>query len=310
MEGGGLLGIEVSGDAEQWRAGREGAHVWVASGHVDGAGLQLDDLRPVQALDGEGPPFDRLLALLAATQGVAGLSGPFSLPRGQAASALLLWSDAARLRKGARPFGQARDLLAQYGMGDGESPWRACETVWRERGLEVPSTLAAGVQGAASLALATMTLLQRHDGPVWPLRAGGDGAILVEASPAGQLVQWGLEGAAHVGAKAGAAARRQAILTSLTGERGLVLSEDHGAAAGHNGHALNAILCLWAARVMAEGRHPRRLPMAARSEGWIVVDETTPADASAPLIEAATEHAVQSLFDRLYEAMRKPGGAA
>jgi hypothetical protein len=314
-----LLGVELSGDAVQWRAARKSSSVWVASGEADGARLRLDDLKPVQSLEGEGEPFDRLAALFASTAGVAGLSAPFSLPRGKAASALLLWSDVGRLAKGGRPFGRAGDLLAQYRASEAPTPWRACEAVWRERGLELPSTLTTGSRGAAAAAVAAMTLLHRHDGPIWPLRAGGEGAILVEASPAAQLRVWGLDGAAS-SARPKPAAHRKAIVEALAATHGLVASDERRALAASDSHALNAVLCLWAAQAIDEGRHPRRLPMAARSEGWIVVDEaasaqpaadeTTAAASPAPLVEATAEHRVQTLLERLHDALKEPDGAA
>src|SRR5262249_36494076 len=125
-----LVGVEISGDAEQWRADREHSSVWVADAEIAGPELRLLDLRPAPALEGGGAPYDRLARLLGAADGVAALSGPFALPRAHAASALLLWSDAARLRKGARPFGQARDLLDQYAGSGEETHWRACEALW------------------------------------------------------------------------------------------------------------------------------------------------------------------------------------
>ena len=56
---------------------------------------------------------------------------------------------------------------------------------------------------------------------------------------------------------------------------------------------------------MADGRHPRQLPAAARSEGWIVVDETL--SAAGPLLASTAEHRVRRQFDVL---MAVAGGGA
>jgi hypothetical protein len=61
---------------------------------------------------------------------------------------------------------------------------------------------------------------------------------------------------------------------------------------------------------MADGRHPRQLPAAARSEGWIVVDESPSASGRGPLLAATAEHRVLRQFDALMEAMSGAEDAA
>jgi hypothetical protein len=136
---------------------------------------------------------------------------------------------------------------------------------------------------------------------VWPLRPGGEGAVLVEACPAAQLFTWGLEASGYRGAKAKAVAARARILTALIVDHGLVVSDSLVALCRDNADALDAVLCAYAAKTMADGRHPRQLPAAARSEGWIVVDESP--SASGPLLAATAEHRVLRQFDALMEAM-------
>jgi hypothetical protein len=61
---------------------------------------------------------------------------------------------------------------------------------------------------------------------------------------------------------------------------------------------------------MADGRHPRQLPAVARSEGWIVVDETPSVVRPGPLTGATTEHRVRRHLDALLEAMSANDEAA
>jgi hypothetical protein len=302
-----LLGIDFSGSADQWKAGRRKSNVWIAFGRGEGAGLRLDDLRPVQDLDGEGAPFDRLASLLARTEGFAGIDAPFSVPRDQAASAVMLWAEVARLPRGTRPFGKGGDLVAVLHPNSGphgEKLYRACETVWRERGrLNVRSTLWCGPRGGAAFAAAAMTLLHGHKGPVWPVRSTGEGATLVEAYPAAQLVSWGLSPIGYNGAKPKAVEARRIIVEALTHDHGLEAGEEKLELCRANADALDAVLCAYAAKAISEGRHPRRLPSVARSEGWIVVDESGRSDAAAPLLGAAAEHRIRRLFDAVRDAL-------
>jgi len=308
-----LIGIDFSGSADQWKLGRRNSNVWIASGRAEGAALRIDDLRPVQALAGEDSPFDRLLALLAATEGFAAIDAPFSVPRDHAASAVMLWAEVARLPLGERPFGKGGDLVAllhpQAGPL-GEKLYRACEAVWRERGrLNVRSTLWCGPRGGAAFAAAAMTLLHRHRGPVWPVRSAGEGAVLVEAYPAAQLLTWGLSPVGYNGPKHKAGEARALIVDALTRHHGLRASGELLDTCRANADALDAVLCAYAAKAISEGRHPRRLPAVARSEGWIMVDETQDAETAAPLLGAAAEHRVRRLFDAVREALEADGQA-
>ena len=69
------------------------------------------------------------------------------------------------------------------------------------------------------------------------------------------------------------------------------------------------MICAYAARVLAEGRHPRRLPAAARSEGWILVDDGRPAPEPPRrvdpgyLVSLAAETRVRDLFDSFDAAL-------
>ena len=53
----GLIGIDFSGSAEQWKSRRKTTNVWLAFAAMDGPLLGVDKLKPVQAPGGEGEPF-------------------------------------------------------------------------------------------------------------------------------------------------------------------------------------------------------------------------------------------------------------
>ncbi len=301
-----ILGIAFSGSADQWGAGRRSSSVWIAAGRGEGPRLLLDELTSVQGLLGDAEPFDRLVELLTDTDGFGAIAAPFSAPREYAASLQVLWAQVAGLPHEDRPFGRGPDLVGLLALGAGKNgvkAYRACETLWRERGLNVPSTLWSGPGGAAGAAVACMTLLQKRGGPVWPLRPGGEGAVLIEANPAAQLLTWGLEHAGYNGAKPKAAAARARILAALAADHGLVLSDELTRLAGANADALDAIVCAYAAKTIMDGRHPRRLPPSARSEGWIVVDEQPLEQGRGPLLGATTEHSVRRQLGALLEAI-------
>jgi len=304
-----VLGINVSGSADQWSAKKRNSNVWIAAGRVDDGRLLIDDLAPVQALVGDAEPFNRLVELLTDLDGFAAIAAPFSAPRAYAASVPVLWAQASGLPHTGRPFGRGADLvdlLAPDAGRHGAKVYRACEALWRQRGLNTPSTLWSGPGGGAGAAVACMTLLLMRGGPVWPLRPGGAGAVLVEAYPAAQLFTWGLAPSGYSGAKPKPAAARAQILAALVADHGLVVSEALAALCQGNADALDAVLCAYAAKTMADGRHPRQLPAVARSEGWIVVDESPSASGRGPLLAATAEHRVLRQLDALFEAV---GGA-
>jgi hypothetical protein len=299
-----VLGINFSGSAEQWEARKRNSNVWIAAGRADDARLLIDDLAPVQALLGDAEPFNRLAEALSDIDGFAAIAAPFSAPREYAASVPVLWAQASGLPHEGRPFGRGADLVELLSPGAGRhglKVYRACETLWRQRGLNTPCALWSGPGGGASAAVACMTLLLVRGGPVWPLRPGGEGAVLVEACPSAQLFTWGLQPGGYSGAKGKAAAARARILTALVADHGLVVSEPQAALCRDNANALDAVVSAYAAKTMADGRHPRQLPAAARSEGWIVVDESP--SARGPLLAATAEHRVHRQFDALMEAM-------
>ena len=229
-----VLGIDFSGSADQWSAKRRNPNVWIAAGHPDGAQLRIEHLSPVQGLAGDGEPFERLVELLTDTDGFAAIDAPFSAPREHAASVQVLWAQVAGLPHDGRPFGRGADAgrgaLAPGHGPNGFKSYRACEDVWRRRGLSVPSVLWSGPGGGAALATACMTLLHRRGGPVWPLRPGGEGAVLVEAYPAAQLMAWGLRPTGYSGVKPAALVARGRITAALIADHGLAIADAPGPA--------------------------------------------------------------------------------
>jgi hypothetical protein len=301
-----VLGIAFSGSADQWSAKRRRSNVWIAAGQADGERLRIDELSPVQGLPGVGEPFNRLIELLSRVDGFAAIDAPFSAPRSHAASVPVLWAQASGLPHANRPFGRGADLIELLSPGAGRNGlkvYRACEALWRQRGLNTPCALWSGPGGGASLAVACMTLLLARGGPVWPLRPGGVGAVLVEACPAAQLFAWGLDATGYAGAKSSASAARTRILAALVADHGLAVGDEHAALCRESADALDAVLCAYAAKTMSDGRHPRQLPAAARSEGWIVVDESPSASGRGPMLAATAEHRVRRQLDALVEAL-------
>ncbi|MFI4935975.1 MAG: DUF429 domain-containing protein [Caulobacterales bacterium] len=298
-----VLGIDFSGSVEQWRPRRANSNVWLAFGRVESDRLVIDDLKPVQALEGEGAPFERLGALLRQSDLVAAIDASFSVPKVQAADAEQLWATVAALPRGRRPFAEGRKLVDALSPGagvHGAKLYRQVEEEWRKQGLNVRSGLWCGPRGGAAFSVACMTLLAGHPGPIWPFRAGGEGATLAETYPAAQLLTWGLSPIGYNGAGKAATAARLAILETLVRNLGLRASDEHFKLCASNADALDAVICAYAAAALAQGRHPRKLPPAARSEGWIVLD---PGVGGRPLrrtVKAGGNH----LFDRLLAGAR------
>lgn len=199
------LGIDFSGDARQWGPGvaRERAKVWIAEiSELDG-GLRLTDLRTVQELQEEAPegkpapPFERLTRRLARPDYRAcGIDAPFSVPAEflPSGSHRSLLSIADGLPHPGRPFPAGDALLKALApqLGErGTKAYRETEEGWRRRGLEVRATMWAGPRPGAPFTAAALKLLHRSGRPVWPFTSADHSALLVEAFPAAQLVQWG-----------------------------------------------------------------------------------------------------------------------
>ncbi len=193
-----FVGIDFSGAAAPWLPHVYRPTVWLAVAKDDGYGTRLESLMPVQALEGNGPPFDRLVGFL--TNGdfeVAAIDAPFALPLahmpGGRRSELLrrvgLLPNAPD-----RPFPRGADIVA---LGQAVAPQteakplRLTERYWLSRGVNVRSTMWSGAGGGAPFAAACLRLIERSGRPSWPWSPRQSG-MLAEAFPAAQLRQWGL----------------------------------------------------------------------------------------------------------------------
>ena len=189
------FGIDFSGGAPPWRARCSKPTDWIAT--IDDTVTHLLDLRPVQALPGDGEPFGRLLALLHAGDYIAaGIDAPFCIPAEflpPGGHAELLDRIDRLLPGPARPFPLAAALirLAEESAPLNEKkPYRSTERAWIKRGINTRSTLWNKPRGGAAFAAACLTLLARSRRPVWPWQSSP--GMLVEAFPAAQLQTWGL----------------------------------------------------------------------------------------------------------------------
>lgn len=263
------LGIDFSGGASPWKARCSRPTVWIAT-------LEdrlLRDVRPVQALEGEGEPFGRLIGLLAAGDyRAAGIDAPFSIPAAwlphEGHDDLL-----RRIRDlppaPDRPFPRGSDLLdlaSAQGDVDTPKPLRETEARWRKRGINVRSSLWNGPRGGAPFAAASLSLLARVSRPLWPWRRGE--GMIAEVFPAAQLFTWK---APHLGY--GAAedeAVRRVILHRLS-ER-IDIPDPLGSILLGSADALDAVIACLGARGADLERQadppPSRFPV----DGWISVE--------------------------------------
>jgi hypothetical protein len=251
-----FVGIDFSGGAQPWRASVSRPTVWIAIVEDSGDGLILTDLMPVQALEGNDAPFDRLVNLLrSADFEAAAIDAPFSLPlchMPPGGHGELLRQVAALPDASDRPFPLAGSILA---LGENVAPksqakpLRQTEAYWASKGVNTRSTMWAGPRGGAAFTAACLRLLARSGQPCWPWTTFRPG-ILVEAFPAAQLRHWSLP---HQGySKTKGASIRALILAGL--DRRLRVSPRHGQTIVNNPDALDAVVAAFAAIGLANGK--------------------------------------------------------
>jgi hypothetical protein len=195
-----FLGIDFSGNARSWRASRSTSNVWVCRTKCDSDPRpHVVELRPIQHVEGDGSPFQRLADILAGKQfSAAAIDAPFSLPSRHVPKEgwleLLELVDALPCEPGLPfPSGPSLITLAEK-AADLESfkPLRCTEQCWSDRGINVPSTLWWKPRGGAPFAAACMKLLATAGFPAcWPWSAQTEG-LVAEAFPAAQLWSWKL----------------------------------------------------------------------------------------------------------------------
>jgi hypothetical protein len=235
----------------------------------------VQSLIPVQELDGIGHPFDRLSAFLnRKISGVAAIDAPFSLPQALSEKPEVVWKKVLELRSDDRPFARGASLISEFVphlAPRGQKILRRTEMCWRARGINVRSSLWNGPRGGAPFAAACMTLLARHQGPIWPFKASGDGIVLAEGFPAAQLVQWNLPSKKYDGPSDSARENRKSILDALCERHGLSLDADQESKCIESADALDAVLCLYGAAALAHDELVEKSGVHDSTEGIIAV---------------------------------------
>ena len=265
------LGIDFSGDAQQWKPGRHGGNIWVATLTGPEDNFILTDLRRIQELLGTGLPFHNLGTLLA--QGAyraAAIDAPFSVPASYLPagghSALLRMVD--EIPSGKRPFPDSRSFVTIVaGMPPPlrpPKPLRKCEELWSHR-VNVRSTLWVGPRGGAAMTASCLKLLTSSGRPLWPWAAAETPACIAEAFPATQLWQWRLPYTNYSGAEG--VDNRTRIITGLS--RRLRVKDHHRSILLEDADALDAVLCAFAAVAVSTGRLSEAPAAKIRDEGWI-----------------------------------------
>jgi hypothetical protein len=276
------LGIDFSGSQTQWNSNTPASNVWVATVNADGDRMQLAALVRVQRLPGDGRPFFRLSNLLRQrTYAAAAIDAPFSVPWWFFTDGL---DDHSHLLQivNELPLNPAQDFPDQHTfvaavrreiVFEFTKPLRVTESYWRGRTVEVRCTVWTGGRPGAPFASACVKLLAQAGCEIWPWNGGDTIGVVVEAFPAAQLRQWGLPHRQYNG-PAGQA-NREVIVADLTANRQLQISDSDLATIRTDADALDAVICSYAARAVAENRLGVGLPPfdAWRLEGWIAVHE-------------------------------------
>jgi Protein of unknown function (DUF429) len=251
-----FIGIDFSGGARPWWPSVTRPTVWLATVKDSGNKARLLELKPVQSLGGNEPPYDRLLRLLTAGDfEAAAIDAPFSLPLAhlpQRSHAELLRRARALPNAPDRPFPSGASLVA---LGESVAkkvqakPLRQTEAYWAARGVNTRSTMWMGPRSGAPIAAACLRLLERVERPLWPWVRFQSG-ILVEAFPAAQLRHWGLP---HQGySRPDSKKVRESILAGLRDR--LQVSNPHADIAIGIPDALDAIIAAFAAVAVANDK--------------------------------------------------------
>jgi GTP pyrophosphokinase len=243
------IGIDFSGDCRMWSSGCGISNVWVAEALESRTGLRLESLRRVQQLDGNGHPFDRLVGLLSRRDfNAAGIDAPFSvpaefLPAGGHRALLGLVETINRQETNPFPSGQAfKDAVTNGHTLQSPKPYRKTEEYWKNKGVNVRSTLWVEPRGGSAMTSACLALLGRSGCNLWPWVESGPG-LLVEAFPAAQLKTWKLPFQKYSGNDSVALNNRKAIVAALSKRIDL---NGHESALLSSADALDSVLCAFA----------------------------------------------------------------
>lgn len=194
-----FLGIDFSGNHLMWRPNCGRSNVWIADVKKTDERLVLERLMRVQELPGDAHPMERLATLLrVGDYNAAAIDAPFSVPRmyiPPEGYASLLERIGSLSDPDGRPFLRSSALVKAVASVslplDPPKPMRNTDAYWSQKGLNVRSTLWAGVRGGAAMTAACFRLLHLAQRPIWPWVQESRG-LLVEAFPMAQLKQWGL----------------------------------------------------------------------------------------------------------------------
>src|SRR5262249_48845929 len=107
---------------------------------------------------------------------------------------------------------------------------------------------------------------------IWPLRMDGRyGCVLIEAFPAAQLRQWRLLHTRYNGADHSAIQCRNQIHERLRTQRDLNMNYQHWNACLKSAHALDAVICPYAAADVANKNLQVEVAERSQTEGLIAV---------------------------------------
>jgi predicted nuclease with RNAse H fold len=265
-----FIGIDFSGNEKMWRPHCARSNVWLAEVEGGAARPTLVALNRVQEIAGNQHPFKRLCAYVSQPGlSAVAIDAPFSLPArflpSNGWSNLLRSVAAIPLDVRPFPFGQALvDGALAIRPLDEPKPLRATERHWRDRSINVRSTLWNGPRGGAPFTAACLRLIADSKLPAWPWSPANK-ARLVEAFPAAQLFTWGLPTKGYDKNTS----KRLSILDDL--DRRLTIPKHLRAKATASADALDAILCAFAAIAVIDGQIACPLPDNTHDEGWIAV---------------------------------------
>lgn len=261
-----FLGIDFSGGAGPWKARCARPTVWIATLEA----FRLADLRPVQKLEGDGAPFERLAAVLREGRyRAAAIDAPFSLPQAHlppGGHSELLRDVAALKAADDRPFPRGEAIVAYASR---LAPIRSAKTFRQTEqmcGALARSTLWNGARPRAPFTAACLTLLSRAQRPIWPWKDAP--GMLVEAFPAAQLRAWDLPNAGY--GLPEEKPMRERIVAALE-ERGLMIEPAYRKQMMASPDALDAVIAAFAGRAAANRQLKHERPESWRLEGAIAV---------------------------------------
>lgn len=274
------LGIDFSGNQRQWNPNVQRSNIWIATIESKGEVMNLTKLRRVQQLQGTQRPFAQLAAGLSDRDcAAAAIDAPFSIPwwcfgTGLSDHPGLLETVNNLPLSPKQDFPTGREFIAGVTSGvqfQSLKPLRTTECYWQGRGINVRSTLWAGVRPGAPFASACIKLLVQSRCPIWPWMDFDNNSLLIEAFPAAQLCHWRLPFREYDGPSG--QANRDKIILDLVQNRGLHASGADLAILKESADALDSVLCSYAARAVVTGQIGVKTPPSEtwQREGWIAI---------------------------------------